>query len=361
MRVLHVIDAGHPLLREFARPRLEDTFDDRVLACRELVVRSPRSYDHRVGILGGAHAVARAASLGLPIDLVVPPLLGEVHLAVGPVGKVVRAVRPDIVHWWNRRWTGGCFGRPGRAWRLESILGSTPLKVPLWLSHGGALVCGPAERMAANGADLQPFDIPPPAFAGTPIAAECDEPPRVLLLGPNADARHFLFMCGLIWGSGMKLTAVVAANAAGHARTRRVGRTFQYPVRVIISNNPRAELLAKCAAAVWMGPARPDTASPAASIQSALAAGVPVAVPVEVEWAIPASLRPRLVGKNSTPNDLARMLIGILSDPPVLNDHGRSEAANVAFTHAALRAYEGRAMAVAPADAPPSRAQSPAA
>jgi hypothetical protein len=160
MRVLHVIDAGRPLLREFARPRLEETFDDRALACRLLIERSGHLHDHRVCVLGWRRAVSRAGEVGLPIDAAIPSMLGRAHLSVSRVSALVRRVRPDIVHWWHPRWTGGVFGRPGRAWRLEAILGSTPMKLPLWLSRAGALACGPAEEATARRAGLEGIPLP---------------------------------------------------------------------------------------------------------------------------------------------------------------------------------------------------------
>jgi hypothetical protein len=349
MRVLHVIDAGPPLLREFGRPRTEETFDDRVLACREVISRSSAEFDHHVCLLGWAGAAARGRTLGLGVDYVIPSMLARARLSVGRIGMLVRNVRPDMVHWWDRRWTGGCFGRPGRAWRLEAVLGSTPMKLPLWLSRGGALVCGSAERSNAMAAGLQAFDVPPPAFASR--AGKPDDM-KVLLLGPGADARDFIFMCGLIWGAGMQISGLVPASGSGHERTRRVGRTFQYPVQITTSDRPRSELLSGSAAAVWMGPAKPGVASPAVSITSALAAGVPVAVPFSMEWTIPAALRPRLVARNSTPNELARVLMNILGDPSVRDAVGHSgpapDGANHAFAGAALAAYDGQSVAARP-------------
>jgi hypothetical protein len=170
--------------------------------------------------------------------------------------------------------------------------------------------------------------------------------PRVLLLGPGANAREFLFMCGLIWGSGTPVAAVIPSNARALDRTRRVGRTFQYPVRVITSEAPRAQLLAGCAAAVWMGPSESGGSSPAVPIASALASGVPVVVPFSVEWAVPEPLRSILVARNSTPNELARVLMRVLGDQRVAaslrqrrTDLERSTEAFVATT---LDAYEGK-------------------
>ncbi len=305
MRVLHLIDAGSPILREFARPRFDVGLDDRVLACRELCLDA--RHEHRTCFVGPHAAAKRANSLGLSFEHVVSPLLGRPKLAVKSIGQIIRAIRPDLVHWWNDSWTAGCVGRPGRAWRLESVLGTTPMRLPLWLSRAAALTCGPAERASAAALALSIREVSPPVFVSDARPTRAVQPigARILLLGPGADARRFLYLCGLLGCIGLRVCAVIPVAANSLSRTRRFRHVLDQGIDVDISSAPRSELIRTCDAAVWMG--GPRGPSPIA-IGSAVAAGVPVIVPPEAAWAVPEPLHEMLVARNSTPNELARVV-----------------------------------------------------
>src|SRR6185436_16928556 len=142
MRVLHLIDAGRPRMREFSRAMPGEGFDDRVLACDLVCRRSGPEFEHQVCLLGPVRAKERALRLGMVADAHIAPALGSLRHVSGPVGALISRIRPDLVHWWGPWWTGGCFGRPGKAWSFESLFGITPLGLPVWLSGGAAVVSG---------------------------------------------------------------------------------------------------------------------------------------------------------------------------------------------------------------------------
>jgi hypothetical protein len=305
MRVLHVIDSGPPLLREFARARTELSFDVRARSCRLIVDNAPG--DHRICLLGGGSACRRLARLGVSAELVVPPPLGRPRLAVAGMGRLLRAVRPDFVHVWNGRWTGGCVGRPGRAWRLESVAGTTPMGLPFWLSSARAFACGPMEHKRALDLGITPVSVEPPCLLDSERSRcdSSDDAVRVLMLGPHADARRFVFLCTLMGEIGVPVRPIVSASSDSMRRTRHFYHLIDRPIRAVVTSRPLMSLLPRCDIALWMGGPKGPCA---ASVRSALASGVPVIVPPEAGWVIPEPLRPHLVARNTTSAELARLV-----------------------------------------------------
>lgn len=314
MRVLHVIDAGPPLLREFARSRPELSLDVRALACQLAVEASTN--DHRICLIGSRSAHRRLRLLNLDPDHNIPSILGRPGLAVGEMGRLLRAVRPDLIHVWNGHWTGGCIGRPGRAWRLETVLGATPLGLPFWLSSAQALACGPYEidRATAAGFEAVPVDAPI-LLSSAPRSTQRTDAIRVLMLGPHADARRFVFLCTLLGRIGVTVCPVISVASDSMRRTRHFYRLIDRPLRATVTRRPVTELLQMCDLALWMGGPRGPCA---ASIRSALAAGVPVIVPPDGAWAIPASLHSHLVARNSTSAELARRVQACAEHPDIM-------------------------------------------
>lgn len=353
MRVLHVIDSGRPFIREFARVQLDLAFDSCVLACRHVVEACGPGADHHTCVIGSGAASVRAAELGLRIDRhIVPPLTRE-RLSGGQMNRMVRSVRPDIVHWWTRRFTGGCIGLPGRAWRLESLLGVTPLGLPLWLSSPTALINGPSENSAALAAGVRA--IPVPSFAACPSLLRPQPRPdgtlRVLAVGECADPRKFAFLCSLMAMIGVPVVAVLPASNQSLRRVRRFSRNVERPVELEVSSAPLSTLVRTCHLGLWMG-GRAGL-SPL-DVAAALSAGMPMVVPPDGAWAIPEPLRPFLVAGNPLPGELARVLRFHAEHPeksrellaPYLVQHSSG------FTRAVLAAYEFGIPASGPARDP---------
>ncbi|MBX3377381.1 MAG: hypothetical protein KF678_10315 [Phycisphaeraceae bacterium] len=341
MRVLHVIDSGAPLLREFARARTELSFDVRARSCRLIVDSVPG--DHRICLLGGGSARRRLTELGVSAELVVPPPLGRPGLAVAGMGRLLRMVRPDFVHVWNGRWTGGCVGRPGRAWRLESVAGATPMGLPFWLSSPRAFACGPMEHKRALDLGITPVSVEPPCLLDSerPRCESSHDAVRVLMLGPHADARRFVFLCTLMGEIGVPVRPIVSASSDSMRRTRHFYHLIDRPIRAVVTSRPLMSLLPTCDVALWMGgPMGPCPAN----VRSALASGVPVIVPPEASWVIPDSLRPHLVARNTTSAELARLVQTCAENRRQMRDmvHRAGPFSNRAFVGEIRGFYSGR-------------------
>lgn len=341
MRVLHVIESGRTLLREFARARTELSLDVRAQTCRLIVEAS--ADDHRVCLIGSAAAARRVLRLGVNPEHVVPPVLGRLGMAVGEMGRLLRGVRPDLVHVWNGEWTGGCIGRPGRAWRMESVLGATPLGLPFWLSSPQAFVCGPGEteRAQAVGFDALPVDAPVLPDSGVERRTPSADSVRVLQLGPHADARKFVFLCTLLGQIGVTVCPIISASSGSIRRTRHFYRLIDRPLLATVTSRPLTELVQLCDLALWMG--GPTGPCPA-SIRTAFAAGLPVIVPPSGAWAIPESLRSLLVARNTTSAELARLVQACAENTRAVREKVMAigDDSNEGFLTPILSRYSGR-------------------
>ncbi len=337
MRVLHLIDAGRPRLREFTRAMPGEGFDDRVLACGLVCRETAPDFEHRVCIVGTARAEARARRLGVVPDAHISPTLGSLRHATGAVGALITSVRPDLVHWWGPGWTGGCFGRPGRAWTIETLMGATPLGLPVWLCGGAAVVCGSEEgRWAAQAGLGRIVEAISPAFPATDRAVKDatprkdGEPLTVLLLGPGADARPLGILCGLIGVVGTPLRPTIERGAFQIARARRLQRLIPGFAPIKIDGRPRSELLNEADLAVWMG----GDGSPVVSIASALASGVPVVAPPSAAPLFCDEIRGACMSLNANPPEVARKLLAFFEQPDL---RGRTIRAARASVDAARR------------------------
>lgn len=352
MRVLHLIDAGRPRMRELARARPGEGFDDRALSCGLVCELTRGEFDHHVCIVGSGRAANRARRLGLRPQTHICPTLGSLRFASGSIAKLITAVRPDLVHWWGPGWTGGCFGRPGKAWRLEVVMGVTPLGLPVWLCGGAAIVCGPEEgRWAAQaglGSVVEAISPVFPAIGGhtpRPSTLSKDAPLTVLLLGPGADAKPLGFMCGVVAVVGRSLNPVAEIGAVQVARTRRLQHTLPGDARITIDNRPRSELLQEADVAVWMG----GQGSPMVSIASAMASGIPVIAPPIAAALFPESIRSMCVALNSNVPELTRKLLALFDNPALTHAVARAAqnaidvpARNLAFAQTIAAAWRGK-------------------
>lgn len=293
-------------------------FDDRALACDLVRRQAGDDIEHIVCIIGTARANERAARLGVHPDYHIAPVLGSLRHTTGPVGALITKVRPDLVHWWGPGWTGGCFGRPGRAWAIEALFNATPLGLPVWLSGGAAIVCGAEEgRWAAQAGLGRIVEAIAPVFPATARDAALINGRRreghltVLLLGPGADARPLGILCGLVGVVGTPLRPVIERGALQIPRTRRLQRLIPGPVPITIDDRPRSELLNEADLAVWMG----GHGSPVVSIGSALASGVPVVAPVAAAGMFCQSIREACTSLNTNPPEVARKLLAFFEAP----------------------------------------------
>jgi hypothetical protein len=337
MRVLHVIDACPPRIRELARPRPAQGFDDRVLACKLVCESIP--HESRVCIIGTRQSAVRAQALGMDAPLRINPVLGSLCAAASGMSSLISAIRPDLVHWWGGQFSGGCFGRPGKAWRVEMLMGATPLGLPVWLSSGAAVVCGPEEEGTAKSGGLSLIRTESPVFATELERKETGKAIRLLLIGGDTDARLFRFFVGLIDVAGLPVQGIMPTEATQRARMRRSFRREWRTFGIDVSSSPRSDLLSQADIAIWMGGVR----SAAIAIRSALASGIPVIAPPQTTRYFPESISQHCVGLNATPAELARKLIGLTTEPSLLREVG--SAGKEALDPAEVNDHFARAVA----------------
>lgn len=347
MRVLHFIDSGSASRREFEAAAFDGGFDDRVMSCGLVRQCGETGIEQRVCIMGPADAAAHASRLGLAPDEHICPLLHKSRLAAPEVGRLVRAIRPDFVHWWGAAFSGGCFGRPGRAWRFESVAGLTPLGLPLWLTAPTALASSSVEEARARRFGFhRVVRVSSPVFPAPTVAPSRDGV-RLLLLSNEGDARQFAFVYGVLRFEEVNVEALTGPTL----RRRSSASDFLRRLRLTLPEErglqDRASQLGQTDVALWM-----DKEPNPVPIRSALASGVPVVAPFNAAEFFPESMHGSCLAHNTTNAELSRVLLPLVSDSAIRDraaEHARGAveavAENGAFVDAVLSAWHGRVAA----------------
>jgi hypothetical protein len=324
MRALHVLDAG--AFRRDGGVLPDGAADDAAELCGRLLAH-PACAEHRALVLGPAWFIRRAGALGLRPDWAFSPAAGNPMLGWMEVRAAARRAGAQAVCCWSAASERAATAALGRAMPVVRVSADG--------TGGGPGALASVRRAELDAASLA---VPPVAPAGEDRARARealglgDRDAAVLLIGGRGDASalRFNFALGLSRHTGTEVVGVLPAWADSLPRSMRFQGRLHRPVRVVVTDRPRREVLRGIDLAMWTGGGRsatwPAEGRPSRlHIAECLASGVPVVAPAgaNLEDLYPPGVLGLCMAEVANPPEIARRLIPLVEDASV-----RAEAAS---------------------------------